>query len=420
MNRQFLWISCWCFFCWCWLETVEAQDPTIVQIEQLEQESKQLEQRQLELATALENLRLKKIREDIKALGLPQIPKERNQELVEHGAFLLSYNEAHEQANWVAHIIIPAVNKGNLSRTNDFRKDSLVSTGTAEKADYWYSGYDRGHLAPSADFRWSQRAISESYVYSNMSPQRPELNRARWAELEGFIREHVWAKECQLYVITGPVLEEGLPTISQGSNIVSIPKEFYKLVLDLTPGKEKAIAFLLPNGACEKPLIAYATTVDAIETKTGIDFFTALDDDLELHLEAKASFELWEEKKEGEIGTQAPLAVNERPKNTLNSLEADLFVNKNACVCGTVVSTRKIKNGSIFFNFDAKFPNHTFSGSIWGNNVKNFSYDPEIEFLGKKLCITGKISDYKGKATMNIEHEKRVTFLDETGKAIAH
>lgn len=419
MSKHFLWGSFCSFFC-CWAAFLQAQGSTALQIEQLEQEHQQLEKRQLEVAASLENLRLQKIREDLKAVGLPQVPSNRKQELVEHGALLLSYNEAFEQANWVAHIIIPAVNTGNLSRTNDFRKDSLVSTQTAEKADYWYSGYDRGHLAPSADFRWSARAISESYVYSNMAPQRPELNREKWAELEGFIRGHVWAKERQLYVVTGPVLEEGLPNITQGPNVVAIPKEFYKVVLDLTPGEEKAIAFLMPNGACEKPLVSYATSIDAVESKTGLDFFTALEEGLEARLEAASDFGLWEEKKEGEIGTQKPLAVNERPKNTLNSLEADLFVNKKACVCGTVVSTRKIKNGSIFFNFDAKFPHHTFSGSIWGTNIQNFSYDPEIEFLGKKLCITGKISDYKGKPTMNIEHEKRVTFLDETGKAIPH
>ncbi|MGH1338634.1 MAG: DNA/RNA non-specific endonuclease [Aureispira sp.] len=419
MNKQFLLGSC-CWFFLYWAGNLQAQGSTAVQIDQLEKKSEDLERRQMEVITSLERLRLKKIREDLKAIGLPKVPTTCKDEVIEHGALLLSYNEAYEQANWVAHIIIPAVNKGNLSRTNDFRKDSLVSTQTAEKADYWYSGYDRGHLAPSADFRWSQRAISESYVYSNMAPQRPELNRERWAELEGFIRGHVWAKERQLYVVTGPVLEEGLPTITQGPNIVAIPKEFYKLVLDLTPGEEKAIAFLMPNGACGQPLVAYSTTVDAIETKTGLDFFSALDDGLEGRLEAASDFGLWEEKKEGEISTQKPLTVKERPKNTLNSQEVDLFVNKKACVCGTVVSARKIKNGSIFFNFDAKFPNHTFSGSIWGTNIKNFSYDPEIEFLGKKLCITGKISDYKGKSTMNIEHEKRVTFLDKTGKAIAH
>ena len=116
---------------------------------------------------------------------------------------ILGYNENHEQAQWVSHIVLPDVEKGNVSRTNNFRKDELVTSGTASKADYWYSGYDRGHLAPSADFRWSKTALSESYFYSNMAPQLPELNREKWAELENAIREYVIENKIQVYVVTG-------------------------------------------------------------------------------------------------------------------------------------------------------------------------------------------------------------------------
>ncbi len=395
-----------------------AQVKTADLIANLEKEALNLEARQAALADDLEILRLKKIKEDIRSVGLPEVSETVKNEVVEHGAMILGYNETHEQANWVAHIIIPAVNKGNLSRTNDFRRDSLVSTGSAVKADYWYSGYDRGHLAPSADFRWSSRAISESYVYSNMAPQRPELNREGWADLESFIRKHVWVKNEQLYVITGPVFDNEMETITQGPNVVSIPKRFYKVILDVTGEEKKAIAFVMPNELCTQPLVSYAVSVDEVEKITGLDFFPNLDETLESELEANFDYAKWEELKEGEIPTQEPLKLSERPKNTLNSVEADLFMNKKACVCGMVVSTRKTNGGSVFFNFDAKFPNHTFSGSVWASNIKNFSYDPEIEFLGKKICITGKITDYKGKPTMTVENEKKVTFLDDKGKAL--
>jgi endonuclease G len=387
-------------------------------IANLEKEALNLEARQAALSDDLEVLRLKKIKEDIHAVGLPIVPKGTENEVVEHGAMILGYNEKHEQANWVFHAVIPAVNKGNLSRTNDFRRDSLVSTGTAVKADYWYSGYDRGHLAPSADFRWSGRAISESYVYSNMAPQRPELNREKWAKLESFIRKHVWVKNEQLYVVTGPIFDEGMETITQGPNVVSIPKRFYKVILDVTGDEKKAIAFVMPNELCKKAMVSYAVSVDEVEKLTGLDFFSNLDETLENQLESSFDFSKWEELKEGEIGTQAPLKLSERPKNTLNSMEADLFMDKKACVCGMVVSTRKTNGGSVFFNFDEKFPNHTFSGSVWASNIKNFSYDPEIEFLGKKICITGKITDFKGKPTMTVEHGKKVAFLDEKGKEL--
>jgi endonuclease G len=387
-------------------------------IANLEKEALNLEARQAALSKDLEVLRLKKIKEDLRAVGLPVVSEGTKNEVVEHGAMILGYNETHEQANWVFHAVIPAVNKGNLSRTNDFRRDSLVSTGTAVKADYWYSGYDRGHLAPSADFRWSERAISESYVYSNMAPQRPELNREKWANLESFVRKHVWVKNEQLLVVTGPIFDDKMETITQGPNVVSIPKRFYKIILDVTGDEKKAIAFVMPNESCKQAMVSYAVSVDEVEKMTGLDFFSNLDESLEQELESSFDFSKWEELKEGEIGTQAPLKLNERPKNTLNSMEADLFMDKKACVCGMVVSTRKTNGGSVFFNFDEKFPNHTFSGSVWASNIKNFSYDPEIEFLGKKICITGKITDYKGKPTMTVEHGKKVAFLDENGKEL--
>lgn len=400
------------------INTATAQISTSDLIGSLEKEAVELEARQAALSNELEVLRLKKIREDIHAVGLPTVQEGTQHELVEHSALILSYNETHEQANWVAHIIIPQVNKGNLSRTNDFRRDSLVSTGSAVKADYWYSGYDRGHLAPSADFRWSPQAISESYVYSNMAPQRPELNRESWAALEGFVRKHIWRHHKQLYVVTGPIFEPNMETITQGPNTISIPKRFYKIVLDLEGKDKKAIAFILPNKASSKPLMSYATSVDEVEKLTGIDFFPKLEESLEKDIEANFNFALWEEIKDGEISDQQPLNMNERPKNTLNSLEVDLFMNKKACVCGTVVSTKKTNGGSVFFNFDAKFPNHNFSGSIWASNIIHFSYDPDTELLGKKICVTGKIKDHKGKATMSVENEKKVLFLDENGKVL--
>jgi endonuclease G len=400
------------------LSPVLSQDSVGFKIKDIERQIVDLEQQQILLNNQLEVHRLSKIKKDLHLIGLPHKTSIESHQIVEHGGLILSYNEQHEQANWVAHVIIPAVNKGNLSRTNDFRRDSLVKTGSALKADYWYSGYDRGHLAPSADFRWSPRAISESYVYSNMSPQKPELNRESWAKLESFVRKHVWVTNEQLIVVTGPIFDENMTIITQGPNRLSVPNRYFKVILDNTGSERKAIGFVMPNELSKKPMVSYATSVDDIESITGLNFFSKLDDALEKQLESSFDYGQWEALKEGEIPTQIPLKLSQRPKNTLNSIEADLFVDKKACVCGMVVSTRKTGSGSVFFNFDTKFPNHTFSGSIWSNNVKNFSYEPELELLGKKICISGKVSDYKGKPTMNIEHEKKVRFLGINGEEL--
>ncbi len=400
------------------LSPLHSQDSVGFKIKDIERQIVDLEQQQISLNNQLDVHRLSKIKKDLHLIGLPHKVSIESHQIVEHGGLILSYNEQHEQANWVAHVIIPAVNKGNLSRTNDFRRDSLDKTGSALKADYWYSGYDRGHLAPSADFRWSSRAISESYVYSNMSPQKPELNRESWAKLESFVRKHVWVTNEQLIVVTGPIFDENMTIITQGPNRLSVPNRYFKVILDNTGSERKAIGFVMPNELSKKPMVSYATSVDDIESITGLNFFSKLDVALEKQLESSFDYGQWEALKEGEIPTQIPLKLSQRPKNTLNSIEADLFVDKKACVCGMVVSTRKTGSGSVFFNFDTKFPNHTFSGSIWSNNVKNFSYEPELELLGKKICISGKVSDYKGKPTMNIEHEKKVRFLGIDGEEL--
>ena len=164
----------------------------------------------------LEVLKLKKIRETIRKVGMPaKLPDE---EIVHHAALSLSYNEQHEQANWVVHVIPKDILFGNVSRTNNFRLDPQVSTITADSVDYWYSGYDRGHLAPSADFRWSRKALSQSYYYSNMSPQRPELNRESWARLENLVREFA-IDAGEVIVVTGPVLTDDLPKIPREASV---------------------------------------------------------------------------------------------------------------------------------------------------------------------------------------------------------
>ena len=134
-------------------------------------------------------------KQEIKNILLPELKP--GEDLIEHSALFLVYDEQHEQSKWVAHKISQNISEGSVGRTNDFREDTLIKTGSASEKDYFtkslneqgkysYNGYgfDRGHLAPSADFRWSKTALSESYFYSNMSPQLPEFNRKGWAKLE--------------------------------------------------------------------------------------------------------------------------------------------------------------------------------------------------------------------------------------------
>jgi endonuclease G, mitochondrial len=165
-----------------------------------------------------------------------------------------------------------------------------VKTGTADNGDYAGSGYDRGHLAPAADMGWSSIAMAESFYYSNMSPQVPAFNRGIWKRLEELVR--TWAVDYNaVYIVTGPVLTNGLLTI--GINKVSVPKYFYKVILEYNDQDIKGIAFILPNTGSGEPLQNYAVTIDSVEKFTGIDFFPKLPDDQERIIESTLSVNSW-------------------------------------------------------------------------------------------------------------------------------
>lgn len=128
---------------------------------------------------------------------------------------------------------------------------------------------------------------------SNMSPQVPAFNRGVWKELEDQVRR--WAlRDEGLYVVTGPVLKPGLPTIGK-TNEVSVPQKFYKVILYCNQPEIRMIGFLLDNEGSESSLKQFVVPVDQIEQLTGIDFFSKLPDDLERKLESKRRGEMVDE-----------------------------------------------------------------------------------------------------------------------------
>ena len=206
------------------------------------------------------------------------LPRSTNAEVIHHRYYTLTYVERHEQAGWVAYELDDFMTQGGAERGN-FRPDSSVVTGSALPDDYRGSGYDRGHLCPAADMKWQQEAMNETFLMSNMSPQRPGFNRGIWKVLEEQVRD--WAVEKRrIYVAAGPLLEDGLPTIGE-LNFVSVPREFYKVILYYDGTRAEAIGFVLRNESSAEPLSSFVVTVDSVEALTGIDFFPELPDPIE-------------------------------------------------------------------------------------------------------------------------------------------
>jgi endonuclease G len=220
-----------------------------------------------------------------------EIPQVKNGESpIFHVGFSLLYAEKFEQATWVAYHLTAAETEKVVARTNRFLEDPKVVTGSATNDDYQNSVYDRGHLAPAADMAWSLASMQSSFYYSNMSPQLPGFNRGVWKRLEELVRQ--WALNyLAVYVVTGPVLETGLPTI--GQNKVAVPKLYYKVLLDMESSPPKAIGFVLKNESSSAALQEFAVTVDSVERLTGIDFFAKLPDPIEKQVEGQLCVNCW-------------------------------------------------------------------------------------------------------------------------------
>jgi endonuclease G len=217
-------------------------------------------------------------------------PNSTTNQIVVHDNYTLSYNEKHEQAEWVAYTLKKDYGSGNNFSRPFFIDDKKVKTRSADWRNYKNSGYDKGHLCPAGDMKFSKKAYEETFLTSNISPQKHDFNEGVWNRLEQKIR--YWStKYGEVYVVTGGVLTDGLKTI--GNENVSVPKYFYKIVAAKTNGTIKMIAFLVPHEESKKPLYSFVVSVDEIEKMTNVDFFPALEDTLENQLERKKDYKDW-------------------------------------------------------------------------------------------------------------------------------
>ncbi len=218
------------------------------------------------------------------------LPASTTNQVVHHENYSLSYNEAHEQAEWVAYELKASHLSASNRKRPYFEIDNAVKTGAAHWRNYKNSGYDRGHLCPAGDRRFTKAAYDETFLTSNISPQDHEFNAGVWNRLEKKVR--YWAKKHDgIFVVTGGVLNDNLNSI--GDEQVSVPNQFYKVILDNTNGKIKLLAFLMDHQNSDLPLYKFVVSVDSLEALTGIDFFPKLEDSIENKLEASSNYKSW-------------------------------------------------------------------------------------------------------------------------------
>ena len=149
--------------------------------------------------------------------------------VLDRGTFKIGWSPSLRHPVWAAYHVVKDARFDALQRPN-FQQDRSVASSPAAN-DYARSGYDRGHLSPAADFAFDEKAMSETFYMSNMSPQKGGLNRGIWKDLEAEVR--LWAKNFgRVYVVSGPILEKPAEEYqSIGENGVSVPEFYYKVIL---------------------------------------------------------------------------------------------------------------------------------------------------------------------------------------------
>ncbi len=212
----------------------------------------------------------------------------------EYEGFTVDFNPENKTPNYVAWILQGEETDGVTARSNKFWTDKDLE-GCPDTRDYSRSGYDRGHMCPAGEQKWSDEAMHNSFVMANICPQKHELNTGAWKTLED--KERNWAKrDGAIVIVAGPIYDSS-DTETIGYAKVRVPSAFFKVMLAPYANPMRAIGFVYPNMKCEGNMESYSVSVDDVEKMTGFDFFSSLPDEIENDIESVVSFKDWNNNK---------------------------------------------------------------------------------------------------------------------------
>ena len=225
--------------------------------------------------------------------NLVNITDGRASQVIKHSAYVVSYNDNWKLPNWVAYELTESETMGEAERCNGFSPDPKVKGDAVVHKDYSNNPgkYDRGHMAPAADMKWSDEAMQESFYTTNICPQNASLNRGDWNDIEELVRDY--AKQYgSVYIVCGPIVSNS-PAYMGNYHDIAIPDAFYKAILRQKGDSWTAIGFVCENKAGSKPLLSYITTIDEIEEMANIDLFHSIPDEIEEKIESNDNISDW-------------------------------------------------------------------------------------------------------------------------------
>ena len=227
------------------------------------------------------------------ALDYARVQEGEAEQIIEYEGFRVSFNKNNHTPNWVAWELLGSETDGAEERYNSFWQDENVS-GCPTTYDYSKSGYDRGHLCPAADQKWSKQAMIDCFSLANMAPQDHALNAGAWQTLEK--KEREWAKrDSAIVIVAGPIYQSD-DSKRIGQTGVRVPDAFYKVMIAPYLPEPRGIGFIYPNMSSPGNMRDYAMTIDEVEAITGIDFFFNLPDEIENDIESRTSFKEWDKR----------------------------------------------------------------------------------------------------------------------------
>lgn len=213
------------------------------------------------------------------------------QQIKEYTGFTVNFNKSHGTPNYVAWELLGEEVKNEVERSNNFWQDPEI-IGCPTHGDYTHSGFDRGHMCPAADQKWSPEAMSDCFVMANICPQDRKLNSGAWNTLEN--KERQWAqRDSAIMIVAGPIYSAEDTQWIGYDNKVRVPGAFFKAIVAPYVDRPRGIAFVYPNMSSPGNMENYAMSIDDLEEILGYDLFPALPDEIEIPLEQKFSFKEW-------------------------------------------------------------------------------------------------------------------------------
>lgn len=193
-----------------------------------------------------------------------------DEDIVRHLGYTASYNHTTLIPNWVAWELTDEETRGQEDAQCSFSRDPDVRLPKASREDYSHSGWDKGHMAPRADMRWSAQALEESYYFTNICPQDHEMNSQAWRKIEEMTRR-LARRYGSVCVVCGPVPADSYASIGEAG--VMVPAGFFKALAVNTEKGLQTVGFLVENNPQFFSPKHYAVTVDSVEALIGRNLF---------------------------------------------------------------------------------------------------------------------------------------------------